>query len=159
VPEGLVAGRALDDLVAAGAQARRPGRGSAVLDPDQRRVAGPPDVERRGGLAAEHPARRGDGRARVLAQGQRPDQQLRQDLRLRVGAHGAEHGVQRAVVTGDGERGQRVRRPPPGPVLGRLAGAEREADPPVVQEDAVPRQDQPGAEVGRVCSGLSELPL
>ena len=35
-----------------------------------------------------------------LAEGEHPDQQLQQHLRLRVAAHGAEHGVELAVRAG-----------------------------------------------------------
>ena len=75
--------------------------------PDQHpdRTAAPPGVEAAAVIGrGQGPAAGGDGRARRLAADQPPGQQLQEDLRLAVAAHGAEHARQAAVGPGDGGR-------------------------------------------------------
>ena len=74
---------------------------------------------------------------------------LEEDLRLAVAAHRPDHHVERRPRAGGGDEGggEGVGRPPSRPVLGRVAGLEREAHAPILQED-------PGAGLGRAVSHL-----
>ena len=82
--------------VAVAGEPGRPGRGRVRLD-QHGEVLAPPEAEGtgRGGVEGE-PGRR-DGGGRVLAGPQQAGQQLHDDLRLGVAAHGPDQVRQRAV--------------------------------------------------------------
>ena len=65
---------------------------------------------------------------------EQPGHELGEDLRLGVTAHRAEHGGDAPVAAHEG-RAQRVRRPPPGRQLGRMARIEEEPEAAVLQVD------------------------
>ena len=143
----LVTRGALTDFVAALAQAVRPGGRGAVLEADQWRVVQLPDVECGSRVAAQYPARRRDRVTGLLPEDKHPDQQLEEDLRLCVRAHGADDAVRLPRQTRHHERRQGVRRSAARAVLRRMAGDERESHAAVVQENPALREHDAGTEV------------
>src|SRR5690606_39434955 len=102
------------------------------------------------GPAAEPPARRRDRLSRRLPVPEESGEHLEEDLRLRVAAHRAGDGAERAVGAGDERGGEGVRGPPSGAVLGGVARLQREADAAVVEVDPGTRLEQEAAGTGGV---------
>ena len=109
--------------------------------------------------AGEHEAPGGHRPAGRLAGGEQAGQQLEEDLGLAVAAHRPEHGVEVAVGPGDQGGRQGRRRAAPGPVLGRVAGLEREPDAAVVQEDAAPRARRRGSPSPTAFDWMRDTPM
>src|SRR5262249_33784024 len=95
--EALIARLGLNDLVTALSESPIPPCRRVMLKADQRWVAGRPGIESRRRLATQNPPWRGYCLAWVLNMAEHPDQDLQEDLRLGVSAHGAEDSIQHAV--------------------------------------------------------------
>jgi hypothetical protein len=119
--EALIAGAAFEDRITAVPQSLKPPWGGIVFEADHGRVVETPGVESRRRLAAEHPPGRAYRLAWVLGEGEDPDKELEEDLRLGVGAHSAKDGIDSAGGPGDEQRGERMWRSASGSVFSRVA--------------------------------------
>ncbi len=130
-------------------QPRAPGLGRVEFELDVDLVVAAPGAEP-DVAGVQTPAGRGHRLAHGLARDEDAADELGDDLRLRVAAHGARDEPQRPVRAGDQRGHERVRRAPAGPELGRVAGVEVEPDAAVLKPDPRARLEQPRPEPGRV---------